>query len=147
MAKINKKEFEDIPRCKYAGDPGDEYCVSCNGKTMVVDGETYSCRECQAYTPEEEPVETPAEPVEIKRDDTFVNETSVYTPQGITTSIKAESGVSVETKKGWYRFGFTEERIIPESADIEKEKEALWKSVNDEVDKQVDHIKAMLNEI
>ena len=114
-----KKDFEEIVRCKYAGDAGDEYCVSCNGKTMVVDGETYSCTECQAYTPEEAAVEAPAENHEIERDDTFVSEASVYTPQGITTTIKAESGVSIETKKGWYRFSYTEERIIPETADIE----------------------------
>lgn len=145
MAKVNKKEFEDIPKCKYAGDANDEYCANCNGKTMEVDGETYSCKECQAYTPYEELVETPDETGEIVRDDTFVEETSVYTPQGITTSIKAESGVSIETKKGWYRFGFTEERIIPETADIEKEKEALWNAVNNEVDRQVDDIKAMLS--
>lgn len=147
MAKVNKKEFEDIPKCKYAGDPGDEYCAHCNGITMEVEGEMYSCKECQAYEPEEQPVETPAEPAEITREDTFVEDTNVYTPQGITTSIKAESGISIETKKGWYRVAFTEERIVPECADIEKEKEALWNSVHNEVDRQIDDIKAMLNQI
>lgn len=147
MAKVNKKEFEDIPRCKYAGDPGDEYCVNCNGVTMVIDSETYSCKECQAYTPAEEVVETPTESDEIKRDDTFVEEATVYTPQGITTSIKAESGVSIETKKGWYRVAYTEERIIPETADMQLEKEALWCAVNTEVDRQIEDIKAMLNQV
>ena len=137
-------KFEDIPRCKYAGDPGDEYCVNCNGVTMIVDGEEYSCKECQAYAPKEEPVETPENPSEIVRDDTFIEQADVYTPQGITTSIKAESGVSIETKKGWFRVAYTEERIIPESADIEKEREALWNAVNSEVDRQVDDIKAMV---
>lgn len=134
----------EILKCKYAGDPGDEYCATCNGVTMEVDGKTYSCKECQAYTPEEEAVETPENAGELGRDDTFVEEASVYTPQGITTSIKAESGVSIETKKGWYRVAFTEERIVPESADIEKEKEALWQAVNNEVDRQIDDIRAML---
>lgn len=141
----NKKEFEDIAICKYAGDVSDEYCATCNGKTMEIDGEVYSCKECQAYEPAQNIVETPKSHSEIARDDTFIEETNVYTPQGITTSIKAESGVSIETKNGWYRFGFTEERIIPETANIEKEKEALWNSVNNEVDKQVDDIKAAFN--
>lgn len=65
-------------------------------------------------------------------------------PQGITTCIKAESGVSIETKKGWYRLSYTEERIIPESADIEAEREALWNTVNSEVDRQVEEIRSML---
>lgn len=146
MAKVTKKsKFEDIPVCMYAGDPGDEYCVSCNGKTMIVNGEEYSCEECQAYCPKEEPVETPAAVDETPRDDTLQAEVTNYTPQGITTSIKAESGLSIETKKGWYRFSYTEERIIPESADIEKEKEALWNAVNSEVDRQAEEVKLMMS--
>lgn len=141
------KEVEKIAKCKYAGDPSDEYCATCNGITMEVDGQTYSCSECQAYTPEEQPTETPESPSEITRDETFISEASVYIPQGITTSIKAESGVSIETKKGWYRVAYTEERIIPETADIEKEKEALWNAVNGEVDRQIDDIKAMLGSV
>lgn len=148
MSKVTKKaeqEIEDIVVCSYAGDPEDEYCSACNGKTMVIDGKTYSCKECQSYTPKQEPVESPREPDEKPRDDTFTPEAGVYTSQGITTSIKAESGLSIETKKGWYRFSFTEERIIPESADIEKEKEALWNAVNAEVDRQASEIQNLMN--
>lgn len=144
MAKVNKK-IEDIPVCMYAGDPNDEYCRSCNGQTMMIDQKEYSCKECQAYRPKEEPVETPASVDETPRDDTLPVEVTNYTPQGITTSIKAESGLSIETKKGWYRFSYTEERIIPESADIEKEKEALWNAVNNEVDRQAEEVKLMLS--
>lgn len=143
--KKTNVELEDIVKCKYAGDPGDEFCVSCNGKTMVIDGEEFSCKECQAYTPEPEVEETPAEPGENLREPDEQANTDVYTPQGITTTIKAESGASIETKKGWYRFSFTEERIIPETADIEKEKAALWDAVNAEVDRQIDEIKLLMN--
>ena len=144
--KTKEQVVEDIPICQYAGDQTDEYCCSCNGKTMIIDGQEFSCKECQSYTPKQEEVETPTQTDETPRDDTEVADTNTYTSQGITTSIKAESGLSIETKKGWYRFTFTEERIIPETADIEKEKEALWNSVNNEVDRQAEEIKLLLNE-
>ena len=139
------KKFEDIPVCQYAGDKEDEYCCACNGKTMEIDGQTFSCKECQSYTPAAEPVDTPAETVQQAAEDIKTVAVDTYTSQGITTTIKAESGLSIETKKGWYRFSFTEERIIPESADIEKEKEALWNSVNSEVDRQAEEVKLMLS--
>ena len=148
MAKVTKnkeKEFENIPVCQYAGDKEDEYCCACNGKTMEIDGQIFSCKECQSYTPTPELVETPAETVQQAEADINTVVADTYTPQGITTTIKAESGLSIETKKGWYRFSFTEERIIPESADIEKEKEALWTSVNNEVDRQAEEVKLMLS--
>lgn len=146
MAKVNKEKFEDIPVCMYAGDQEDEFCASCNGKTMTVDGVEYSCKECQAYTPKkEEPVEQPVAPQEQPREDIPQPEVGDYTPVGITTTIKAESGLSIETKKGWYRFSYTEERIIPESADIEQEKAALWDSVNAEVDRQAEEIKLLVS--
>lgn len=142
MAKaVKEKEFEDIPVCMYAGDPDDEFCASCNGKTMEVDGQVFSCKECGGYTAKPEPVQKPTQADETARDDTEPAVVDTYTPQGITTSIKAESGLSIETKKGWYRFTYTEERIIPETADMEKEREALWNAVNAEVDRQAEEIK------
>lgn len=147
MAKVTKNELENIPVCMYAGDPEDEYCCACNGKTMELDGQVYSCKECQSYTPaKEEVVDVPEIPREPQVNDTEQPEAETYTSQGITTTIKAESGLSIETKKGWYRFSYTEERIIPETADIEKEKEALWNAVNGEVDRQADEIRLLLNE-
>lgn len=148
MAKVSKdkeKELEQITPCQYAGDPDDEYCCNCNGVTMDIDGQEISCAECQSYTPKvSEPDATPTQTHEQPRDETKPIEANTYTPQGITTCIKAESGLSVETKKGWYRFTYTEERIIPESADIEAEKAALWNTVNAEVDKQLEEVKSML---
>jgi len=148
MAKVNNKQFPDIPKCVYAGDEADEYCSQCNGVTMIVDGEEYSCKECQSYTaPEpvnkEQPV-TPSESHETPRDANEKEQVYNYTTQGITTTIKAESGLSIETKKGWYRFTYSEERIIPETADIDKERELLWNDVNREVDRQAEEIQLML---
>lgn len=148
MAKTTntkEKEFEQITPCHYAGDQEDEYCCNCNGVTMDIDGQTFSCAECQSYTPKVvEPEQTPAETHEQPRAEVKHVEADTYTPQGITTCIKAESGLSVETKKGWYRFTYTEERIIPESADIEAEKAALWNTVNAEVDKQLEEVKSII---
>lgn len=140
MAKIN----EDIPVCMYAGDPEDEFCSACNGKTMEIDGQVFSCTECEGYTYEKKATEKPVQLDEAPQATTESDAVDTYVSQGITTSIKAESGVSIETKRGWYRFSFTEERIIPESADMEKEKEALWNSVNSEVDRQIEEIKLLI---
>ena len=46
MAKVNKNKFPEIPKCAYAGDEADEYCSQCNGITMTVDGQEFSCKEC-----------------------------------------------------------------------------------------------------
>lgn len=36
-------------KCKWAGDQADEYCKSCNGCTMMVEGLEKSCEECAGY--------------------------------------------------------------------------------------------------
>jgi uncharacterized Zn finger protein (UPF0148 family) len=73
-----------------------------------------------------------------------------YVPKATTTSIKAESGVSVEIKDNsgktarWYKFTYTEERNVPADADVEKEKEILWNDVNATVDGQVEETLSFL---
>lgn len=44
--------------CKYAGDPEDEYCKSCNGCTMEVEGKSISCAECAGYEESDTDVDT-----------------------------------------------------------------------------------------
>ena len=41
-------------RCKYAFDKDDEYCKTCDGVTMDVDGNKISCKECAGYEKGEE---------------------------------------------------------------------------------------------
>lgn len=41
-------------RCKYAFDKDDEYCKTCDGITMDVDGNKISCKECAGYEKGEE---------------------------------------------------------------------------------------------
>lgn len=145
MAKNSKKQDPEIVICQYAGDPEDEYCSTCSGVTMEIEGAVFPCTECQSYTPQEaKPQDTPPQNNETPRDEVETPKADTYTPQGLTTCIKAESGLSIETKQGWYRFSYTEERIVPETADIEKEKQALWDAVNSEVDKQAEDVKLML---
>lgn len=40
-----------MKKCKWAGDPADEYCKSCDGCTMMVEGLEKSCTECNGYEP------------------------------------------------------------------------------------------------
>ena len=54
-------------RCKYAGDPEDEYCKSCDGIKMIVDGKECSCSECAGYEAGEDVKEE--EPAEKKDED------------------------------------------------------------------------------
>lgn len=45
-------------KCKWAGDPADEYCKSCDGCKMVVDNVETECTNCAGYEAGEEEVET-----------------------------------------------------------------------------------------
>ena len=47
-----------MKKCKWTGDMSDEYCKSCNGITMEVDGNSISCAECAGYEAGEEETDT-----------------------------------------------------------------------------------------
>ena len=140
--RTKKEEFPDIVPCKFAGDTEDEICVDCNGVVMTVDGKKYSCKECQAYTePDPEPEKPVEQPAQEEKEELPAPEE--FQTQGVTTSIKAESGLSVELKDRngatrWYKFTYAEERAVPAGCDIEKEKHALWNDVNRTVDQQLE---------
>ncbi len=63
-----------------------------------------------------------------------------YKIVSITTSIKASSRMSVNIDKNYFTVEFTEERSVPQNCDLEKEREALWDAVNEEVDNQIQTI-------
>lgn len=44
-------------KCKWAGDPADEYCKSCDGCKMVVDNVETECTNCAGYEACEEEIE------------------------------------------------------------------------------------------
>ena len=47
-----------MKKCKWTGDMSDEYCKSCNGITMEVDGNSISCEKCAGYEAGEEETDT-----------------------------------------------------------------------------------------
>lgn len=146
---------EDFKRCKFAGDEEDEYCCGCDGYFPIDDnGVAQPATDCGGYEPaEEEPEnepeqkqeqatpETPDSQNESWGDSQFATPPNKNNVKGITSVIRAESGVSCELNGTWYKFMYSEERIVPEGCDIEAEKQALWDSVNAEVDAQVEAVR------
>lgn len=69
---------------------------------------------------------------------------SDYISKATVTSIKASSRASVSISRNgqnnFYTVEYSEERTIPEDADIEKERQLLWDVVNTEVDTQIEDI-------
>lgn len=148
-----------ITTCKYAGDPSFEACASCNGETFTLDGQVYNCSDCQEYTPVQVPVETSdvtnstSEKVEMVAEQAEqldepqeeLPPVETYMPQSVTTTIRAEVGVSCELKvKGltqWFRYSYCEERTVPatDTVDIEQERAALWNDVNRNVEEQIEN--------
>lgn len=135
-----------IIKCKYAGDPSDEGCKVCDGIKLVENGSEYDANECGGYEPEEQVEDTPAkeqpaEDTETAREPLEEQQAGNLPIKGITSIIRAESGVSREINGTWYKFMFSEERVLPEGADVAAEKAALWDAVNAEVDAQVDAVR------
>lgn len=139
---------ENIIKCRYAGDPEDEFCCKCDGLHPVDDnGNAQIATACGGYEPEErvqeqatqEPAVSPRETCGDSCETDAVGKECV---KSITSVIRAESGVSREINGTWYKFMFSEERIVPEGCDIEAEKQALWDSVNAEVDAQVEAVRS-----
>ena len=137
----------DIIKCKFAGDPEDEFCSQCDGLYPVDDnGRSLPATECGGYEAEEQvqeqpAPETPASPSESCGDSHETDAPNKECVKGITSVIRAESGLTREINGTYYKFMFSEERILPEGCDIEAEKQALWDSVNAEVDAQLDAVR------
>ena len=106
-----------MTKCKWAGDPNDEYCKNCDGVTMEVDGNSISCAECAGYEAGTEEVDsTPDmnEPTtdnveeqlhieEEKNDNTENNEKPIENPSKIdkpNNNTPKEEKPLKSTKKG-----------------------------------------------
>lgn len=72
-----------------------------------------------------------------------------YEVKAKTTSIRYTSRLSIKIHESFYTVEACEERIIPdvEGVDIEKEREALWDTVNSECDKQAEEIRNMFKKV
>ena len=66
----------------------------------------------------------------------------MYESKAITTTIRAESKVTLKIRDNFYSVTFTEERTIPdvEGVDIESERSILFDDVNKIVDDQATEI-------
>lgn len=64
-----------------------------------------------------------------------------YEVKGKTTKITATSRCAIKIKDNYYTIELSEERALPETdVDVEKEYKALFDSVNNEVDNQMQEI-------
>ena len=65
-----------------------------------------------------------------------------YQSKATISSIRATSRASVKVRDNFYTVEYSEERTLPTDIeyDIDKEREILWNTVNDEVDKQIEDI-------
>ncbi len=80
-----------MKKCKWAGDPNDEYCESCNGITMEVDGNSISCIECAGYEAGEDEVEC--------ADDVQTNNDTVERTETPQNNTKTKKVVNTTPKK------------------------------------------------
>ena len=87
-----------MKKCKWAGDQGDEYCKSCDGITMDVDGKSIPCDQCAGYEAGTDDVaneEIMPEPIEEKTEDTSP-ETNV---ENVTKNKQNSHQTSKKTEK------------------------------------------------
>lgn len=65
-----------------------------------------------------------------------------YVSKCKTKTISATSRASVKVGDSFYTLEFTEERLVPQTANVnlEQEKELLWDEVNLQVDKQIEDV-------
>lgn len=70
---------------------------------------------------------------------------SNYKSKAKISSIRATSRASVKVKDNYYTVEYTEERLIPDSEDIDMdlERKILWDTVNTECDNQIEDILTM----
>lgn len=125
-------------KCKFAGDPSDEYCANCSGVTVLDDeGGELVATECAGYEPMPEPknAEKPPEPPREEHDTVTKGD---FTSSATATVIRAEYGTSVEVEGRWHKLYYAEERIVPSSANVEQERTALWNTVFEQIQAQVD---------
>ena len=97
-----------MKKCKWAGDQGDEYCRSCDGITMDVDGKSISCDQCAGYeagTDDVSSEEIMPEPIEEKTEDKStetnvenVTKNKQNSPQNSKKTEKTNNNTSNEEK-------------------------------------------------
>lgn len=86
--------------CKWAGDTADEYCKSCDGICMMVEGLEKSCTECNGYEEGTEEVEVDSNEVEEEPAmNPPVEEEPVKTTQKANTKAKSTKVTNTTPKE------------------------------------------------
>lgn len=62
------------------------------------------------------------------------------TVKGVPIEIQAISRASVKIHDNFYTVEYLEKRVVPDDANMEVERAALWETVNGEVDRQIEEI-------
>ena len=90
-----------MKKCKWAGDQGDEYCKSCDGITMDVDGKSIPCDQCAGYEAGADDVvneEIMPEPIEEKTEDKSTETNVENSAQNQTKTEKTNNNTPNEEK-------------------------------------------------
>ena len=69
-----------------------------------------------------------------------------YESRAVVTSIRATSRKSIKLGDNFYTMEYSEERSIPEDADVVEERKLLWDDVNYECDNQIEVVKNLWEE-
>lgn len=92
-----------MKKCKWAGDVNDEYCKSCDGITMEVDGNSISCKECAGYEESDEDVESTVEkteePVTDSTKDKIEENSQSSNVENVTNYVEETTQISTKDKK------------------------------------------------
>ena len=89
-----------MKKCKWTGDMSDEYCRSCNGITMEVDGNSISCEKCAGYEEgEETTTEKTEEPIPKPIPDKIEEDLPFSDVENVTNDVEETTQISTKTKK------------------------------------------------
>lgn len=116
-----------MKKCKWAGDVNDEYCKTCDGITMEVDGNSISCEKCAGYEEGEE---------EINSEDVDM------TPTEADKKVVEEKAKNLDKDSNFMPSPETEEEELPfedapstKAVEKETKKPAKHKKVNNNTEK------------
>ena len=127
-----------MKKCKWAGDVNDEYCKSCNGITMEVDGNSISCEKCAGYEAGEEETDTnedimnpPAEETEdVSADDTSTNSKEKSVEKSNKTENSSNDTVNNKNVKSASKNKETINKKEDKAVKVKEEKKAI-ETIND----------------
>lgn len=85
--------------CKYAFDKEDEYCATCDGVQMEVDGNLIPCDQCAGYEEGTEEAVDKEEAVETVTNDEYIEEENISEPEHEHVEIEEEPKKEKTDKK------------------------------------------------